>query len=394
MQNSVQHFPCSGCGAPLTFDPQVGQLKCSYCGREEPIPEAQQTVQEQSYDGHFHCDPSRLATLSETAVEVKCNGCGANILFPSTQTAGECPFCATPLLTEPVEASPTIIPEGIIPFEIDAQQAKQQIQQWLCSRWFVPSKLKQLVQHEKLQGVYLPFWTYDALTTSQYRGQRGEYYYTTETYTVTVTDDEGNQSEEEKTRQVRHTRWYSASGQVHRGFDDILISATTAISLSRLQALEPWDIETCLRPYHPSYLAGFEAQRPQVSLEDGFETAKEEMKHDIRCDVRRHIGGDTQKIHQIETEHHNITFKLILLPVWLSSYRYRHQQYQVTVNARTGEVQGECPYCYWKVGGAIMSAIIAIAIVSILSAIDWNQFKDFELPQFNSPTVVTPSPIE
>lgn len=391
VQNSIQHFPCPGCGAPLTFNPQAGQFKCSYCGHQEKIPEAEESVQEQSYDGHLYCDSSRLARLSQTAVEVKCNGCGANILFPSSQTAGECPFCATPLLTEPTEASPTVIPEGIIPFEIDEKQARQEIQQWINSRWFAPSALKQLAQQEKLQGVYLPFWTYDTQTVSQYRGERGEYYYTTETYTVTVTDEEGNECEEERTREVRHTHWYSVSGWVERGFDDILISATTAVSPDRLDALEPWNLETCLRPYNSSYLAGFEAQRPQVSLEDGFETAKNCMKDDIRCDVRRDIGGDEQQIHKIETEYHQVTFKLVLLPVWLTCYRYRNQQYQVMVNARTGEVQGERPYSYWKIGLSIVGTIVAIASVIVVSQINWNQFKRPQLPQQNVPTVTTPS---
>jgi ribosomal protein S27E len=389
--NRVQHLSCSGCGAPLTFDSQAGQLKCGYCGHEEAIPEAARAVQEQSYNGHFHCDSTRMAPLSETAVEVKCNGCGANILFPSVQTAGECPFCATPLLTEPTKASPTVIPEGAIPFKIDEKQAKQHIQKWINSRWFAPSALKQLAQQEKLQGVYLPFWTYDAQTVSQYSGQRGEYYYETETYTVTVTDEDGNESEEERTREVRHTRWYSASGWVQRGFDDILISATTAVCQRRLDALEPWGLQN-LQPYHPSYLAGFEAQRPQVSLEEGFETAKDIMKPDIYCAVRRDIGGDEQQIHRVETEYNQVTFKLILLPVWLSCYRYRNQQYQVMVNAQTGEVQGERPYSYWKIGGAIIGAIVAIASMVILPEINWNQFRDFRLPQWNKPTVMMPSP--
>jgi len=67
-----------------------------------------------------------------------------------------------------------------------------------------------------MHGVYLPFWTYDTNTTSYYTGERGEYYYVTETYYER--DAQGNQVA--RTRQVRHTRWYSASGTVSRWFDE------------------------------------------------------------------------------------------------------------------------------------------------------------------------------
>jgi hypothetical protein len=70
-------------------------------------------------------------------------------------------------------------------------------------------------------------------------------------------------------------------------------------------------------------------------LKEGFETAKDIMSSTIRSDVHHDSGGDEQRIHNISTAYSAITFKHILLPVWLCSYRYRNKQYQVMVNART-----------------------------------------------------------
>src|SRR4029079_17966666 len=125
-------------------------------------------------------------------------------------------------------------------------------------------------QPEAIQGVYIPFWTYDTNTTTDYTGQRGEHYWETETYYER--DSQGNQVQH--TREVRHTRWYSASGTVTGSFDDVLIPATTSLPADRLAALEPWDFPE-LRPYDPSFLAGFKAQRYQVDLKQGFELVKQ-----------------------------------------------------------------------------------------------------------------------
>jgi hypothetical protein len=60
--------------------------------------------------------------------------------------------------------------------------------------------------------------------------------------------------------------------------------------------------------------------------------------------VRQDIGGDHQQIATLNTRHLGVTFKHILLPIWIASYRYREQLYQIMVNARTGEVVGRRPF--------------------------------------------------
>lgn len=358
--SSIKNFPCPQCGAKAIFDPEVGKLKCDYCGWEDAIPKTIEQVKEHSYEQYLHRDRTKIAVLSTTALEVSCQSCGAGITFEPPKTAGRCPFCAAALVAQPQHANPVIAPEGIIPFAIGRREAKKCLQEWLNQLWFAPNSLKDLAQPERLQGVYLPFWTYDTQTHSHYRGERGEYYYTTEHYTRT--NAEGETVAE--TREVRHTRWYQASGQVSRFFDDTLIAATTSVDKSYLDALEPWHLPESLQAYNASYLAGFEAQRPQVQLQEGFELAKEIMSISIHQDVERDIGGDDQRVHHISTSYSAITFKHILLPVWLTSYRYYEKQYQVMVNARTGEVQGDHPYSWIK----ITFAVIALIIVTIAFA--------------------------
>ena len=304
---------------------------------------------------------AQLKALAENALEVRCNGCGATVTFTPPDVAGECSFCGVAIVAQPKSADPLVSPEGILPFAISQSQSSNAVKEWISSRWFAPNALKRLASQESVDGVYLPFWTYDAYTTSYYTGQRGEHYYETETYTEQ--DAQGNTVT--KTRQVQRTRWYSAEGTVSRWMDDILVPATTSVSRPKLTSLEPWDLES-LKPYEPAFLPGFKAQRYQIDLPQGFEEAKIIMAPIIEQDAIEDIGGDEQRIDDIATSYSAVTFKHLLLPVFIGAYRFREKVYQVLVNARTGEVQGDRPYSVWKI---FFLAIFLLAVIVTLISV-------------------------
>ncbi|NJL56998.1 hypothetical protein HC928_18995 [bacterium] len=182
---------------------------------------------------------------------------------------------------------------------------------------------------------------------------------------------------------MQKTRWHSKSGSVSRFFDDLLTPGVRSLDTNRLNCLEPWNLSK-LVPYDPSYLAGFKAQRYQVTLKEGFEIAKEKMVSVIRADVRQDIGGDEQQIHSISTDYSQITFKHLLFPIWIASYRYRHKQYQVMVNAQTGKVLGDHPVSVWKISSTVAAVLAAIVVAQTI----WANIK-------NPPTPTpVPTPVE
>ena len=358
--NEVYHFPCSACGADLVFEPQAGLLSCPYCGHKQAIPESAERVEEQSFEQHLRIRPEQVTKLAANALEVQCQSCGAKSIFTPPEVAGRCEFCGVQIVAQPKSADPILTPGGLLPFRVTQPQASAELKHWLSTRWFAPNGLKYFAQPEAIHGVYIPFWTYDTHTTSDYTGQRGEYYYETETYYER--DAQGNQVQ--RTRQVRHTRWYPASGTVTVAFDDVLIPATLSLSQNRLAALEPWDLVE-LKPYEPAFLSGFKAQRYQVDLAQGFERAKEVIAPVIENNVRNDIGGDEQQIHSLATDYDQITFKHLLLPVYAGAYRYNGKLFQILVNGRTGEIQGDRPYSFWKIALLVVSLLILVLILVI-----------------------------
>ena len=361
-QEKVHRYPCPTCGAILVFEPKDGALACPYCGHKEQIPQSAEQVEERSFEQYLRPRADQLQELAPGALEVQCSSCGAVVTFVPPEVARECDFCGAQIVAQPKSADPTVAPEGVLPFLIPQQQATAHVKQWIASRWFAPNALKKFATPEAIDGVYLPFWTYDANTVSYYTGQRGEYYYVTETYTET--DAQGRT--ETKTRQVRHTRWWPVSGTVSRWFDDILVPATKSLPAGYLNALEPWDLAQ-LKPYEPAYLSGFKAQRYQVELAEGFEQAKAVAAGVIQSDVRSDIGGDEQMISDIKTHYSAVTFKHLLLPVYAGAYRLNQKVFQVVVNGRTGEVQGDRPYSFWKIALLVLSILLVILVIYLLA---------------------------
>src|SRR5687767_600622 len=357
----VHRYPCPACGADLIFEPQDGFLSCRHCGHKEPIPRSAEEVEERSYEQYLQIRPDQLEQLAANALEVKCQSCGATVTFLPPQVAGQCDFCGVQIVAQPKSADPILAPEGILPFRITQTQASASLREWLQSRWFAPNALKHFAQPEAIDGVYLPFWTYDTHTTSYYTGERGEHYYVTQTYHET--DSQGRRHT--RTRQVQHTNWYSVSGTVSGWFNDVLVPGTVSLRQDRLEALDPWDLAE-LEQYNPAFLSGYKAQRYQVDLAQGFERVKQVTAGVIQGDIRQDIGGDEQRIHEVTTHYSGITFKHLLLPVYAGAYRFNQKIYQIVVNGRTGEIQGDRPYSFWKITlfvAAILFVVLIIALV-------------------------------
>jgi len=346
-------FKCNQCGAKLTYAPGTSVLKCSYCDFENSIPKSEEDIVE--LDFHSHLLKVQDKEVTEEKLFVKCTSCGAESTSESDVTAQNCPFCDTEIVTT-AKSKKRLKPRSLLPFKIRKQVAKDSYKKWLNSLWFAPNELKRKAKlNVAVKGVYVPHWTYDADTLSYYVGQRGIWYYVTETRTRT----NSNGKQETYTTQVRKTRWYPAAGTVTNDFDDVLIVASKSLPEKYTKELEPWDLNN-LVPYKDDYLSGFKAESYQINLEQGFELAKDVMDEQIRITIRHHIGGDEQRIFSVKTQHNNISFKHILLPVWLSAYRYKEKIYRFLVNARTGEVQGERPWSWIKI------TLASLALVTIV----------------------------
>ncbi len=357
-----QELECKGCGAMLKFKPGTTHLSCEYCGAENNIrtEEGPIVIEETNLEEYLLANLGKEETMEISTII--CNSCGGETTLEPNITSDFCPFCDNPLVIKEGTRSIVYKPKYILPFNLDEKKALDTYRNWLSNLWFAPKDLKHYADStEHFTGIYIPHWTYDCHTTTTYTGERGDDYTEQEYYFVSE-----NSRQVQKSRDIVKTNWSHRSGSVTNFFDDILILASKSIPQEKMAKLRMWDLKN-LVPYDDRYLSGFKTETYQVKIEDGYASAKKHMKSVIENTVSNDIGGHRQRIHQMNTQYSDATFKQILMPLWISAYRYNGKVYRFLINGRTGDIVGDRPYSTGKILLAILAGLIIISLISYFS---------------------------
>lgn len=340
-------FSCSNCGAELKYQPGTKTLICEYCDSKNEIHEEKTIIEELDFEKYIE---NLEAENLESEKIISCKSCSSSSVVDESLKSFHCPYCSAPLVQDDISEERFIKPSYLLPFNIEDEKITSLLSGWTNRLWFAPNNLKKAALSPiGLKGVYVPYWTFDVNTSSSYTGERGE------NYTVTV--GSGN-SQRTETR----TRWHYTSGHVYLSFDDLIIPASGNISQKSLMELEPWNTSELVKA-NDQYLSGFITEKYKIKLKEGFQTAKIEIDDQIRSEIKSDIGGDDQRISSVNTQYNNIKFKHILLPVYVSSYRYNNKIYNFYVNGRSGKLVGQRPYSIIKIALAIIAAILLFLLV-------------------------------
>lgn len=391
-QASVSTLPCTGCGADLEYHPGAREMKCGYCGHTQVIAvrDGAAVIEYDLNDAFTRYLGHAQHVQTAGQREVKCQDCGADIIVAAGAQTARCDYCGGKRIVEEELPAGVLQPESLLPFNFKPADAVDKFRKWLSGgdgfwgRLWVklvrPGALQQRANVEDLHGVYVPFWTYDTQSHSSWTAQAGYYYYVTQSYT----DSQGRR----QTRQVRKIRWVWTSGQRRDFFDDWLVCASKQYYGTDLQQLmekiEPFPTKQ-LVPYDSKYLAGFRAERYSIDLQQGWQYAEQGIKAECRSRCARDVPGDTHRFLSVNTNFWGQSFKHVLLPVYIMSYRFKDKPYNVLVNGSTGLVKGGAPLSWIKV--AILSVILAAVIGGIIAlVVIFGGDKQQGQPQDSQPT--------
>lgn len=346
-------YYCSNCGGVMEFDVKTQSLKCPNCDTQVNIVNDKKKIIEHEFNKRV---AKTIAVEEKQTSTMECKGCGAKVEVSPDCTATECPYCGSKyVLAEKQEAA--IVPDGIVPFKVDKHKVQETFNKWINRRWLAPGKLKHLYESGKIQGVYIPYWTFDADVVCDYSAEGGKH------CKVEVKKDDGT------TETRTETDWYNTHGRVKEFFDDVQVRGSKNLNDSLLKGIEPYDTKKQLVSYSPEYLSGYGAECYTVSLEDAHREANSIMETELRelarKDVRKHY--DEVRNVRIAPDYRDETYKHILIPVYSTAFTYANKNYTVLVNGQTGKIKGSYPKSPIKIG--IIVAIIA-AIVALLIALN------------------------
>lgn len=353
LEAKARKFPCEGCGADLRWEPGVTAMKCPYCGTEKALAPPPGRITEKPIDAALRA-PRDLGWGAERKVIV-CKRCGAHTTLDPHVSASACAFCATTAVVEAPPDANVVRPEGLLPFRVPRETAIGSFRTWLGGLWLRPNDLKRASRMNALQGAYIPFWTFDSATYSEWTAEAGYYYYV---------DVQVRENGRTVNRRERRVRWEPAAGDLQMFFDDVPVPASRGIEPSICRAIEPFPTAD-LTPYEPSYLSGFLAEENAIDLPEALETAKERMRCDIRDACAREVPGDTHRNLEVETTFSALAYKNALLPIWVAAYDYHGKPYRFLVNGVTGKCSGTAPWSWIKI------TLLVIAILTVLMIVLW-----------------------
>lgn len=338
-------FYCENCGGVMEFDVKSQKLKCPNCDNVIDIANNRESIVEHSLTARA-MQTVRAEKKESTTME--CKGCGAKIEVGGNESAVTCPYCGSSYVLAQKQEE-IIVPDGVIPFKIDKNSAREIIGKWLKKRYLAPNELKNLYQRGDVFGMYVPYWTFDADARAEYTGMGGRY--RTEHYR----DKDGNTH----TRTV--TDWYPTRGRIHTFFDDILVSGSSHQNRSLLSGVDNYDTKQ-LVSYSKDYFSGYGAETFNVNLDAAHSTAMNKMQsrlHDMaRQDILRRY--DAAKDIRLHTDFSKETYKHVLLPVYTVTYHYKDKVYNVLINGQNGTISGQYPKSFVKI---LLIVIVSAAVI-------------------------------
>jgi len=345
-------FPCPGCNAQLHFKPGNQQMNCQYCGTNVQIDNTTAPLQEFDLQPLLSVTENTAATTEQ--ITHKCTRCGSESTVSADTATFVCAYCKFEVVNPNAYKTRAIQPSAIIPFKIGKEKVLTLFKQWVTLGSYTPKDVGKIDLQENIRGVYLPFWTFDARTTSRWRGEGGRHYY--------VTVEEKDSNGKTITRQEQRTEWFSRNGTFEHSFNDVLVCGSNSIPSSTIGAILPFELEALVN-FNESYLSGFESDIYNVSAKDAYEKAKSLMDREIFHECAGDCEIDTYRNLHINTSFNDKTYKHILLPFYFCTYVYKNKTYPFMINGQTGKIRGLRPE---GSTGAVKITLIIMGIILIL----------------------------
>lgn len=340
---------CPQCDGTMNYDPETGKTLCPYCGYEEEISQDEELPPSAEELDFYKAEQTGNCNWGAEKKTVICKNCSAETIYDALDVASECPYCGSNQVME-AQAKDTLAPNGVVPFQISSDVASDNFKKWIGKKFFCPKLAKESARPDSFKGIYLPYWTFDAQTNTHYRASYGK--------DRRVKDREGNVKIE--------TDWYSTRGTYNEFIDDQLVLASTRHNTGMLKGVEPFNTADN-KTYKPEFVAGFLAERYSIGLKDGWELAKKAIHSRLSSAITKKIRHEKNADHvrnlRLSTSYTNITYKYLMLPIWVSSFQYNGKVYQFMVNGQTGKVTGKTPISIWKVIFTILAVILVLLII-------------------------------
>lgn len=360
--NTLQEYKCPCCGGAIAFDSSIQKMKCPYCDTEFEM----DTLA--NYDAELQNDTNdemewQMPTGNEWSDEetsglrsYSCKSCGGEIIGDENTAATSCPFCGNPVVMMK-QFSGALKPDLVIPFKLDKKAAKEGLLKHLSGKRLLPKIFKDQNHIDEIKGIYVPFWLFDSDVDAQVRYRASKI--------RTYSDSQYDYTE---------TSFFSVLRNGNIGFANVPVDGSTKMEDSLMESIEPFDISDAV-DFHTAYLAGYLADKYDVTAEESIERANKRIKKSTEDAFAATVTGyTTVQAENSNIQLHNGKAKYALYPVWLLNTTWNGNTYTFAMNGQTGKFVGDLPVdqsaaTKWMIGLSAAMSVLSYGVVLLLHLI-------------------------
>jgi len=352
---ALQEYKCPCCGGAIAFDTQVQKMKCPYCDTEfemETLAAYDNELQGEGTDD-MQWETSAGAEWTEGEADglrvYSCKSCGGEIVGDDTLAATACPFCGNPVVMMGQFAG-ALKPDYVIPFKLDKKAAKAALQKHYGGKRLLPKAFKDQNHIDEVKGVYVPFWLFDTDANARIR------------YRATTV-----RHWEDSNYEYTETSHFSVFRGGSIGFERVPVDGSTKMEDDLMESIEPYNFADAV-DFQTAYLAGYLADKYDVSAEESIERANERIKRSTERAFAETVDGyDSVTPEATNIQLNNGSAKYALYPVWLLNTTWNGQKFTFAMNGQTGKLVGDLPldkgaYKKWLFGLTAICGAVAFGI--------------------------------
>jgi len=311
----ADRFMCPKCGGRMAFAPDGQALVCEYCSRNQKFSVAQPgTANEKDFIIAMATARGHGKPLNQQVFH--CEGCGCEFILPPNQISFTCVYCGSPHVVNWESEEELLAPDGIIPHAFDQKHAIKLLVEWVQGNRIKPEKKVELPR-----GVYLPLWSFDLGGVLDYVGEK--------------VDDSQIQFDRKHKKMIRVKDSYPVQ------MNDLPIPAARKLSAVFMKLIPTFELKA-VKPYDPRYLANWPAEVYDIPMaEASLDARAQSFKH-----YKSELPTLLEPVKLISATSANMSvesFRLNLLPVWMTGLPFDGRDHLVLINGMNGTVKSDLP---------------------------------------------------
>ena len=347
----INNYKCSNCGGMLEFSSEKQMMVCTSCGSEYAVAQFDQAAAVAG-EQQYQAKTDTWDVQGEGLVVYECKNCGGEVVGDQTMASTKCPYCDSPIvISSKFEGS--LKPDLVIPFKLDRKAAEQKLRNHVNSIKLAPAAFKSGNHIKELKGVYVPFWLFDAQCHASGR------------YEATHVHKSSDASYE-----YTETEYYDVLREGDMAFANVPADASKQMDDKLMDSIEPYDVSAAV-PYSSAYMAGYMANKYDVSPEECQVRADERMQHTAMDLLKNQVKGYNSVRETGSNFYKNSgSYKYALYPVWILNTVWNGNKYVFAMNGQTGKLVGDVPYSKGKFFGVLFGvlAVIWAVLIGIVAA--------------------------